>query len=420
MYLKEMALVILVLVYSGNPTPFLIFPKEPQLTLLAAFLSLLLIKSKRELLSKSFIKITGVFTVILIIQCISFRFYPFVTIAGFFIRLIIGYTLIRLIDNFPLVFVRAMVFIALISLTCHIPFALLVYGNIGVENIIIQIAEKIGTATLTRWPLFLHTFLSDIPPRNAGMFWEPGAFSGYLIMGLVFLSLAKNEFSKRDYRIYLIILSLSIITTRSTTGYVVYPFALLLHYDWSAFTLGKRIERGLLAFFIIIPLIVTIGFVSYRNLDFLKNKIEKQFQSVEVNREGWHLTRFGTLLFDWEYIKSRPFTGWGLHEDTRYVFHPRIEDLMGMGNGFSDFTAKFGMLGMTTWLLSVFIGFRRLIPNNQFQPIHIMFIIVLLLQGEQFLNHPFWIGLAFLDSPEINHEYSSNHKSGHGRILIRW
>ena len=419
--LKNVVLVLMVLIYSGNPAPGRMLPIEPQLVLVALLLVSLLMRRRSRIFTSDFVVIAGIFAIILLVQCIDFSFYPVVTIVGFFIRLVIGYTLARLVDDFPHAFVRAMVWIALLSFVFYVPYLFLDAAGISVEGVITRIAELIGTASNARRPWFLYTFMGDYSSRNAGIFWEPGAFAGYLALGLVFLAIIKKKIQVQDYRKYLLILSIALFSTMSTTGYIIYPLLLLLHYDWSAITLRKSIGRGLLACFVVMPLIAIASVYSYYQFDFLRNKIEHQLQMVELKEGMWEKTRFGSLVFDWKYIEKRPFTGWGLYSTTRFALDPGREDLSGMGNGFSDFTVKFGIVGMLMWLVAVFLGFRRLVGNKLSSAALICVIILVVLQGEAFLNFPFFLGLAFLRAFNSNSNGPLTfNKLVIKRILVRW
>ena len=158
----------------------------------------------------------------------------------------------------------------------------------------------------------------------------------------------------------------------------------------------KTIGRWLLAAFVVLPLIVTVSIYSYQKFDFLQAKIDHQLYSARYRESQWHLGRIGSIVFDWEYIKRRPLTGWGLHGSTRYALHPRMENLGAMGNGFSDFTAKFGICGMLVFLIALYRGMLNCTGGNRIKSLYILLIVVLVLQGEAFLNFPFFLGLMFL------------------------
>jgi hypothetical protein len=182
----------------------------------------------------------------------------------------------------------------------------------------------------------------------------------------------------------------------STTGYIAMALVLLMQYDWQARDARTMCNRILFGIYVILPILIIGSYLAYAKLPFLGNKIESQIHALQRRQGRWHRGRFGSLVFDWEYVKRRPLTGWGLHSRTRYALHPQMVDSEGMGNGFSDFIAKFGLLGFITWLLATMRGFQRLMMGRPVQLLMIGLILLLLLQGERFLAYPLFLGLAFL------------------------
>lgn len=61
---------------------------------------------------------------------------------------------------------------------------------------------------------------TGILPRNSGMFWEPGAFQGFIILAVLMILFHKDDIKNR--RIKIIVLILTLLTTKSTTGYVIF------------------------------------------------------------------------------------------------------------------------------------------------------------------------------------------------------
>lgn len=261
--------------------------------------------------------------------------------------------------------------------------------------------DAIGTSTYRREILF-HTFFRErYYYRNAGMFWEPGAFAGYLSLAMVFLAIIKERLSRRAYTYYLIILSIALLTTLSTTGYVVYPLILLLHYGGTMQAKNKISAKIMLTLYIVLPLIVVGSFIAYNKLPFLREKVSHQRDMAKWEEGNWHRGRIGSIVFDWEYIKQRPFTGWGRNDQTRYALHPQFIGVpQGMGNGMSDFTAKFGIPAMLVWLFCVFRAMMYLTKRNLPTSMIGMLVIILLLQGEGFLGHPLFLGLMFLPASQ--------------------
>ena len=54
------------------------------------------------------------------------------------------------------------------------------------------------------------------------------------------------------------------------------------------------------------------------------------------------------------YIKSSPFFGNGLHDETRFRYHPWIDENIGHGNGMSNFMAYWGVTFFIFWFIVFF------------------------------------------------------------------
>jgi hypothetical protein len=392
----EVALVGLTLVYSGNPAPGSILPLEPQLVCLAVFLGILLLRRSRGAIPKDFALVAMIFAAVLLIQCMSFSFYPVVTIAGFFVRLFIGYAIVRRVRDFPAVYVRTMVGLAILSFVFYIPYAVLLKIGINVDAPITHISTLLHTASIARRPLLVHTFAAQGNYRNYGMFWEPGAFQGYLILALIFLASARQHLSRERYVRCLLILAAAVLTTMSTTGYVALLVVVFLHLGRGGGYRAHLISRTLLIAYVVLPVLVVGAFLAYRNLPFLEEKIHADLDAARYQEGRWHRGRIGSLAFNWEYIRRRPLTGWGLHSTTRFALHPWMEDSEGMGNGFSDFLAKLGLLGFLTWFLGVSAGSFWLTGRKAMETTVIGIVLLLVLQGECFLGYPLFLGLMFM------------------------
>ncbi len=225
--------------------------------------------------------------------------------------------------------------------------------------------------------------------RNSGMFWEPGAFAGYIIATLL-LFVDKTELLRTRYKIPFILLSISLLTTTSTTGYITY--ALLLLYfiiQW-----GRQQKRSVYAW--LAAGVVFAGAVfAYLNVDFLGKKIRKEFQIAEMltEEDQINVSRAGSFVFDLQYISSHPLFGNGLAGATRFRYHLGTfdeEDLNGFSNGFSGCIASMGLLFMIAYLLA--IGLNHTLRTKWV----VILLVILLLQGEYFLNYPFFLMFPFI------------------------
>ena len=59
-----------------------------------------------------------------------------------------------------------------------------------------------------------------IIPRNSGPFWEPGAFQGFINIGILFLLFNVDEGTIKNKLFYFIVFVFTLVTTKSATGYL--------------------------------------------------------------------------------------------------------------------------------------------------------------------------------------------------------
>jgi hypothetical protein len=230
--------------------------------------------------------------------------------------------------------------------------------------------------------------------RNSGPFWEPGAYAGYLlIIPLLYLNNIKTFFFQNKSKI--IILTIALISTMSTTGYL--GFALILVY---VFGLKDKIRFSS----IFLSSIVVIGiWFAASELDFLGDKVENQYNNALLQDGEFSNTRFGALVFDMYYIEKRPIFGNGFHESTRFEDHPALIELaenneMGHGNGFSNMLASVGFFFFVMYIY--FIKKKLRVSFRLKDAWFFVIMIIILLQGEQFLLFPLFLGLPAIILPE--------------------
>lgn len=278
--------------------------------------------------------------------------------------------------DFVDLYIKTIAFLALIS----IPFFIL--NQISFAGIDIE-----GS---TGKSLIIHTMTAPVPGelivRNSGMFWEPGAFSGYLIVGLVFIALKNRKFQIGPYKSQVVLIVIGVATTTSTTGYLVISLILLL-YVLQTRGWGK---------IVLLPLFAILMGYTYYSFDFMKDKIEVQLtRALEMDEHDVSSARFGALKMDMQYIKAQPIIGNGLHIVTRFRFHPWIKGDIGHGNGMSNFVACWGIPLFLIWMYCVYLS-AMLISRSKITSILSLFILVMLLQGEQFLNFPIFLSFFVL------------------------
>ncbi len=395
----DVFIMLILFIISGNPAMSFGLPPQLIYAAVAVLFFFLMVWRRVEIISMPSIPIFIFFAFILIYQSYALSFLSLVTILGVFVRLFIAYAAVKLVKNFARTYVDVIYWLVILSFIFHIPRQI---GNVFEFDFpaMFRFVEPLfGEPQGWRTTIFLHTFNNTpgMEYRNAGLFWEPGAFAGYLTLGLIFLSSIRNDYYKRVYWKRLTVLSLGLLSTFSTTGYVVFPLAMMLHLHVEGKTAILKAPQLLVSIFIII--IGAVGFYTFVwEQPFMKDKIYNSIYVTQYRQSNWEADRIGTILFDLEYIQERPLTGWGWHENTRHSLHPFLTGLIetGRGNGMSDFTAKAGVPALLIWMYFVFKYLFILSGNNLIRGGIGLLCIMVILNGECYLGFPLFMCFFFL------------------------
>lgn len=309
---------------------------------------------------------------------------------GFLLQLLIALIARKLLPDFERLYIKLMVVLSILSLSFWVPNFL----GADLQSIFgfLKLPLDLGE---TRFHIGIHDLSIDYNGaiRNMGMFWEPSAFGGYILLGLFFL-LRKNQ-PKRQWKEFAILV-LTLLSTQSTTAYV--SFAVLVAYavlsgyfDAGLRRTGPRIFlRGLIIILVTVPMIVTI-----RDASFVTEKIYWQVAEAQANTYESRINRIGNLLYDLQWVSERPYVGWSATHATRIKYDSDVEDLVkGQGNGLSGFAVKFGIIGLLVFLWAIFSSLRKSGESISFSVFGVI-VVCLLLVGEQFLRYPVFLMLAF-------------------------
>lgn len=417
-------IVTILLWMSGNP----VFMGETRLefyTILTSgfFLILLLLRGK-VLFTARFIAVIFILSSLFVLQCMTFDFWRAHAMYGILLRVFIGYAAVRLVRDFPRKYINVMYYTCLISFFFHLLAIMYVSTGIDLIRFFTPIDRILNP--YKGFSVLVHSFnfyarvpehfqyselLHMLPLRNSSYFWEPGAFSAYILLAIVFLSLVREKFEKLRYIKILAVLVIALLTTMSTAGYALLPLCLLFHLKGTSLTITKVPKILGLA----LALVLFCAVAS--QLDFVGAKILRQRDRVAYHEPGWHVTRFGGFVFDLEYIKRHPFLGWGPNHETRYLLHGG-EKPGPTGNGLSDFTAKFGLIGLLTSLACIFIGVYRLSNSNWKIAALFVFFVVMVLNGEYLFDYPAYLGLMFLGSTFKNWRRVESSAVGHQQYTV--
>ncbi len=377
---KEYLPLFIFLCFSGNPIVTNGTYSKNLLIVYAIILSLLVFEfiGQKIPLSLQDRLATVILTIIIlsIFQQITLGFVSYKGVFALILKILVGLFTFLYYQHKGIDFLHVYIKLLAALVVISIPFFILnqfVYGGISVSG-------GMQKSMILYTPFNPDNKYDGI--RNAGMFWEPGAFSGYLLLALVFVIIKNRKFTIGQYKKEVLLIIIGVITTLSTTGYLILG-VFIIFYFWQRYKYGK---------FILLPFLIGIMSYAYLNLDFLNKKIEHQFfEAVEMKKGDIVVTRFGSFLMDLKYIKAKPIIGNGLDIKTRFRFNPSITKAdIGLSNGMSSIIAYWGIPFFMFWMYCVY-KFAYNFSGSVKTALVSLFLIVLLLQGETFLNFPLFL-----------------------------
>lgn len=331
------------------------------------------------------------FAFIFLFQKLVLGFVSVPSVIAFLARITLGYIIIRYVGhNFKYAFFQIIFAVSLVSLFGY------AWNALGMDIPAVYVMERTAEwSDNSARNIILFNQHSE-GQRNSGMFWEPGAFACYICLAFLFyLGNIRTLIKFHKWKVLIILAAL--ITTYSTTGYIVL-FLLGIA------TIYLEYKRKYGPF--VLPILLTFGLLAYgiyENTDFLKEKMNQQATAASQRDKGeFAPDRMSALLFDLHYIGKHPFIGNGFHVSTRFADHPALQnEVLGHGNGFSDFLASMGVLSLLFYLYYI-------VRYNKGHPAIFIIGIIFLLQGEPLLNYPLFLSLPFVFIYDENNRRTNN------------
>ena len=307
-------------------------------------------------------------------------------------------------DRFIMVLTKTMVLISLISFVfvflCYVP---------GLNRFIYKLAETLfhvnpnwaGVSTPT---LLLFTFSPEFFTgefsyvRNAGIFWESGAFAVFLNITLFLhycstpIKSVNDLFGKEAS-----ILILALITTTSTMG-VVSLMIILMFFSSQLKTILK---------YVLLVMIMMIGFLAFTSVDFLGEKLNRELKASRVSNN-----RFGSALMDFENIAERPLLGWSRRIEV--VFGTSVSSAKThRPNGLTSFIRRYGFLYFSFYFILVFQSFKNIYyyhhGNHNIKVAAFGILLVLIVSfSELIFDLVFLKAVVFLYTPYLTSKPSLN------------
>lgn len=293
---------------------------------------------------------------------------------------------------------------------CRVFCGLFIVARLGslFPLVIFNVVSIISAISLPFWLIYISTGMAfDFFPnilqkdiilwstrpgelRNSGPLWEPGAFAGLIAITMAINSGSLGSFLKKSPAKCSIIL-LALISTQSTTGYVM--LFMIIAFE---IAIRRGTLEGIVSRLIVLILLFSLGIIAMMQLGFVGMKITNQFSSAQKNQHEFSNTRFGTIRTDLHYIQKSPIYGNGFHEITRFADHPRLmalssQNKLGHPNGLFNMLAS---SGIPLVLLYFFLIYRRASSSLGHQrALSTIFCIFMILNTSQYFFLPLALGL---------------------------
>jgi len=177
-------------------------------------------------------------------------------------------------------------------------------------------------------------------PRNCGFCWEPGSFAVYLCLAIFINLFITNTDKKGNKRLWVLILAL--LSTLSTTGYVIFLVIIIYYLFNKKFTI----------ILLLMPLAI-IGMIYLSSLPFMSKKVlqvvaeTKQVDQLLEETYGVDFQsnpqRFTSIMISIKDFTLNPILGTGGNNEDSWTYKvgSRISTVSGIGN----LLAQFGIIG---------------------------------------------------------------------------
>lgn len=159
-------------------------------------------------------------------------------------------------EDFARAYVNCMVGICLVSLPCVL-----------VANINPSLARSFihydydWRVPFGYTPYYTWGINGTINYRNSGMFWEPGAYQGFILVAIL-LALRMRLANASRARLKVIVLFVTLLTTQSTTGYLLVVFIAIMQVsDLARLFAGKRSDGKVVGAIFAVIMIGALAFI---------------------------------------------------------------------------------------------------------------------------------------------------------------
>lgn len=219
--------------------------------------------------------------------------------------------------------------------------------------------------------LLLYRFVPLHSYRNCGMFTEPGEYAIFLIVALYFLIAYGDSFCERERNRIFLVLSIAMLTTQSTSGYIMFLIALIIAFISNGIPILHSPKLWATAIAAMIVFSRTI-FEMLQNAVFQKIIVDG---SINLN-QGSAAARTGSIQSILRYIADKPSSLFGMgYEEIQSV---------GLGSCAGLLT---NLLAIGIFAFLTFFGYL-LVQGWQSRRSNLMFVLAVLILTLSGLSQP--------------------------------
>lgn len=386
----EIVLMFFLLSISGNP--YIGSKKFELFTMLSAVIPLAhIVRNYKRSVSYRTIFIFVFLLGYEIMHAFIFKLdYTFTFFKLTLILLLSAVTVDILKNKFIVVLTKTMVLISLVSFV----FVLLSYTpihgplyNLAAKLFPVNEYNGYSTPTILIFTFCREYFDGELPyVRNAGIFWESGAFAVFLNITLFLhystrtIKSVKDLFNKDS-----VILIIALASTTSTMG----ALSLMVILAFFSAQLKSVLK------YVLLVLIVMLAYLAFTTVDFLGDKINRELSQSKITNN-----RFGSALKDFENISERPLLGWSRRIEV--VFNTNVHSAKThRPNGFTNFLRNYGLIYFSFYFFLVYSSFKNIYiyhhhSYNYYVPLFGVLLLFIVSFSEVIFDLAFLKSLIFL------------------------
>jgi len=400
------ALVFFLIGVSGLPY---FYVSNTNILLLFLFALFIFLKRSVRFDSRA-LAIMLVFYIIDIAQVFIVKPFAPVTMMGTYFRLFAAFFIVSLCGKkFPRYYSDIIYWLSIISFVFFIPSVLSQsFFNFFTHTVCPHFPALFKTYSADEFyqpapTIIIYTFheVLRIDFRNSGPFWEPGAFVIFIIIAMIFNIIeAKKLWTKQN-----IVLTLAVISTLSTTGYIAFFLLIMSYY----FVTGNMVKN-----IVILSIAIPTGVGLYYNLEFMHGKIDKNIEADDDTT-----SRIGSGLADLKDFVKSPIVGWGrgaMRYGGRAFSFFTVQQHR--NNGLASLLASYGIIAAFTLLYNYYKTLKKLCTVNSFdfRFAILSFIIILVMSlGQTIFQYTFFYSIMFIHlvykKEDLVHRGAPGHKN---------